>query len=84
MANTDYQSLLNAPNVSCYSSLTPGEQSALELALLQNIALSLNPTAATDYASLLAAPNVACYSSQPAGIQRVLKLALLQIIANTV
>ena len=82
MASTDYQSLLNAPNVACFSSLTPGEQSVIELALLQQIVLALNPTAITDYKTLLAGPNVACYASQPMGIQRVLKLALLQIIAQ--
>jgi hypothetical protein len=84
MAATDFQSLLNAPNVACYSSLTPGEQSAIELALLQQIVLALSPAAVTDYKTLLAGPNIACYSSQPQGIQRVLKLALLQIIAQEV
>lgn len=79
---TDYQSLLSAPNVACYSSLPPGEQSAIELALLQQILLALSPSAKTDYQTLLSGPNIACYLSQPIGIQRVLKLALLQQIVN--
>lgn len=79
---TDYQSLLSAPNVACYSSLPPGEQTAIKLALLQQIVLTLNPSAATDRKSLLNGPNIACYSNQPPGIQRVLELALLQLIVQ--
>jgi hypothetical protein len=79
---TDFQSLLSSPNVACYSNPTPGEQMVLKLALLQQIALALNPTMSTDYQSLLNGPNVACFNNMPPGIQRLLELALLQNIAE--
>lgn len=82
MPATDYQSLLNGTNVACYSSMPPGLQRVLILALLQIIAKNVAPTVPTDYQSLLSAANIACYTNLSPGEWQVLELALLQIIAN--
>ena len=41
MPATDFQSLLSNPNVPCYLNMAPGVQTAIELALLQDIASTI-------------------------------------------
>jgi hypothetical protein len=84
MPATDYQSLLSAGNVACFTNLPPGEWRVIQLALLQAIVQQLNPSVSTDYQSLLNSANVACYTNLPPGLQNVLVLALLQLIAQNI
>jgi hypothetical protein len=76
---TDPQSLLaQAKCYNCYG--TPGELMLMKLALLQQIALSLNPMAATDPQSLL--DQAKCYNCYgTSGLWALFELALLQQIA---
>jgi hypothetical protein len=86
MAATDPGSLLSNPNVACYESFCQSstQKQLLELALLQQIVLALNPSAKTDPGSLLSQANVACYESycQSPELKQLLELALLQQIAQ--
>jgi hypothetical protein len=74
---TDAPTLLAGSN--CYNNYS-AQFGLLKLALLQQIALALNPMADTTPQGLLSSANVACYNNY--GSWQLLELALLQIIAN--
>jgi len=66
----------------CFACQTPGEWQLIELALLRNILLELDPMADTNPATLLAQANCfACYASSPA-LMQLLQVALLNQIAG--
>lgn len=89
MPATDFQSLLSDANVACYQNASDDDFLLLELALLEQIVLTLNPSATTDPQSLLniaqnlvppGSPNPASYLNLPPGFFNVIQLALLQDI----
>lgn len=81
---TDYKTLFSS-SVEYLSTGNVSGLQALKLALLKQIALSVNPMAATDVQSLLSSSDVKGYSgASNSSVADLLELALLNIIANNI
>lgn len=76
---TDRNTLL--AETACYSCTSAGVVKVLELGLLRQILLALDPMADTSVNTLLA--SVPCYACLPAGQQALIGLALLKQIVDT-